>query len=173
VRDVLLARHPELRLRFANRGIGGDTVRELQARWQSDALDEQPDWLSVMIGINDVWRAFGSNPHQAVPIDEYETTLRDLLTRARAGGARLIIGTPYMIEGDRSEPMRQRMDEYAALVRQIAAEFDAPLFDTQAAFDAALAHTTPDDWADDQIHPNSAGHMVIALAWLRAAGIEL
>jgi lysophospholipase L1-like esterase len=80
---------------------------------------------------------------------------------------------PYMIEADRTHPMRAEMDRYGAAVRQLAADYGAVLVRTQAAFDAALAHTSPADWAQDQVHPNGPGHMVIALAFLRAIGFEL
>ena len=90
VRNLILARYPELRLTFVNRGVGGDTTRNLADRWEQDVVAEHPDWLSVKIGINDVWRAFGNNVHEAVPLPEYTATLRELLTRARAAtGTRL------------------------------------------------------------------------------------
>jgi lysophospholipase L1-like esterase len=174
VRSLLLARYPDLKLSFANRGIGGDTTRHLAARWSEDVIRERPDWLSVKIGINDVWRGFGENVHEAVPLAEYTATLRGLLTQAREEtGARLILMEPYMIEPDRAQPMRRTMDRYGAAVGELAGEFDAVLVRTQAAFDTALEHSTPGDWADDQVHPGPAGHAVIALAFLRAVGFEL
>ena len=115
--NFLQARYPELRLTIVNRGVGGDTTRELNARWQRDVVDEHPDWLSVGIGINDVWRSFGDDPRSAVPIDEYESTLRRLLDRAlEATGAGLIMMEPYMIEPDLSQPMRRQMDLYRARI---------------------------------------------------------
>ncbi len=174
VRSLLIARYPDLGLTFVNKGIGGDTTRDLAARWDEDVIAEQPDWLSVKIGINDVWRAFGPNAHEAVPLPEYERTLRDLLERtSRETNARLILMEPYVIEPDRTQPMRSRMDLYGAAVRQLAAEFCATLVPTQAAFDAVLRHTRPEDWAPDQVHPNEPGHAVIALAFLRAIGFEM
>ncbi|HEX6287583.1 MAG TPA: SGNH/GDSL hydrolase family protein [Herpetosiphonaceae bacterium] len=174
VRSLLLARYPDLALRFVNHGVGGDTTRHLADRWERDVLAERPDWLVLMIGINDVWRSFGLHPHEAVPLPEYEAILRDLLDRTRAAtGARLILMEPYMIEADRSVPMRRQMDGYGEVVGRLADQYAAVLVRTQAAFDAALAHSTPEDWADDQIHPNSAGHAIIALALLRAIGFEL
>lgn len=171
--NFLWARYPELNLAVVNRGVGGDTIRNLQARWQQDVIDEQPDWLSVGIGINDVWRAFGDNPHEAVPFDEYEATLRQLLDRALgATKARLIMMEPYMIEPDHAQPMRHRMDVYRARFDQIAADYQAILVPTQAAFDNVLQHTKPEQWADDKIHPNPPGHTVIALAFLKALGAE-
>lgn len=174
VRSLLLARYPNLGLRFANRGVSGDTVRHLAARWERDVLAERPDWLSVGIGINDVWRTFGGDPFEAVPLPEYEATLRDLLGQARQEiGARIILIEPYMIEPDRAQPMRRQMDWYGEVVGRLAAEYGATLVRAQAAFDAALATTAPGDWSSDQIHPNGPGHALIALAFLRAIGFEL
>jgi lysophospholipase L1-like esterase len=174
VRNLLLARYPERRLSVVNRGVGGDTTRDLAARWERDVIAQHPDWLSLMIGINDVWRAFGANTQEAVPLPEYTAILRRLLDRARAAtSTRLVLLTPYMIEPDRAQPMRRQMDTYGAVVRKLATEYEAVFVDTQADFDAALQQTRPGDWAADQIHPNAPGHAVLALAFLRAIGFEL
>jgi lysophospholipase L1-like esterase len=174
VRNLLIARYPERDLAVVNQGVGGNTVRHLDKRWETDVIAEKPNWLSVCIGINDVWRHFSGDAHEAVPLDEYQTTLRRLLRRAQeATDARLILLEPYMIQSDRSDPMRRLMDIYARTVDMLAAELSACLVHTQAAFDAALVHTSPSSWADDHIHPNSTGHAIIALAVLRAVEFAL
>ncbi|WP_328425167.1 MULTISPECIES: SGNH/GDSL hydrolase family protein [unclassified Micromonospora] len=171
VRALVSARHPELELEWVNRGVSGDTVRHLAARWADDAIAERPDWLSVMIGINDIWRRYGDRPDEAVPIDEYERTLRDLLRRAvDATGCRLILGDPFLIEADRSEPQRADTDRYAAVVAALAAEFNAVHVPTQAAFDRVLAVSPAKRWADDRVHPHLPGHAVLADAFLTALG---
>lgn len=97
-RAFLLARYGALDLQIVNRGIGGNTVRDLERRWEEDAIALQPDWLSIKIGINDVWRLIARRPDEHVPLDEYAATYRRLLERARAGtGARLILMEPYVI----------------------------------------------------------------------------
>lgn len=174
VRSFVTALYPPLGLTWENRGIGGDTVRHLDARWTADVVDERPDVLTVMIGINDVWRAFGDNPHEAVPDDEYRATLTRLVCAAQeTADLDLYIGSPYMIEADRNDPMRAAMDARGAIAREVAAEVGATFIDVQAAFDRALASTDHTDWADDRIHPNQPGHAVIAIAFLRAFGIEV
>ena len=80
--------------------------------------------------------------------------------------------TPYVIEPSRSDPMRARMDEYGAIVKQVASEHDAILVDTQAAFDAVLKHRHPMAIAWDRVHPATAGHMVLARAFLNGIGFE-
>ncbi|HVL23921.1 MAG TPA: SGNH/GDSL hydrolase family protein [Thermomicrobiales bacterium] len=174
VRAFVTARYPELGLAWENRGIGGDTTRHLKARWEEDVVALKPEWLSVKIGINDVWRKYGAKPHEAVPIDEYETNLRQLLTRAvDATGCRLIIAEPYVIEKDQDDPQLRDTTAFGMVARKLADEFGAVNVRTQEAFDAALASTESCDWADDRIHPNLAGHAVIAQAFLRAIGFSL
>jgi lysophospholipase L1-like esterase len=171
VRAFATARWPQRRLTWRNQGISGNTVRDLSIRWEQDAVEERPDWLCVMIGINDVWRAFSDRVDDAVPIEEYESTLRALLRRAvDQTGCRLVLADPYLIEPDRADPHRAASDRYGAVVAALAAEFGAVHVQTQRAFDQVLTWSDPDDWADDRIHPNLPGHAVLADAFLQAIG---
>ncbi len=174
--DALLeTTYPERAIRVVNQGNSGNTVRDLAARWETDVLAHRPDWLSVCIGINDVWRQFDQprRPEIAVPLDEYAATLSRLCCETRpvlAGG--LVLMTPFYIEPNPADAMRARMDEYGAVVRRIAAENGAVCVDTQAAFDAALRHRHSAALAWDRIHPNAAGQMILAKAFLDAVGFE-
>ncbi|MGC4108457.1 MAG: SGNH/GDSL hydrolase family protein [Thermomicrobiales bacterium] len=174
VRAFVDARYPELGLTWENRGIGGNTTEHLLARWEQDAIAEQPDWISVMIGINDVWRTFDSAGAGAVSIEEYEANLRALLQQVRdRTSARLIVADPFDIDPDRNDPMRAMMDAYGAVCSRVGAEFGAIPVHTQEAFDAVLESTSWETWAADKIHPGLPGHAVIAQAYLRAIGFEL
>ena len=174
VDGLLQATLPQQHVRVVNMGTSGNTVRDLATRWQTDVLEQQPDWLSIMIGINDVWRQFDS-PLQTdihVPLDEYAETLTKLVaaTRPRLNG--LVLMTPYFIEPNRADPMRAQMDRYGTVVRELASAYDAIFVDTQAAFDQVLAHLHPMTLAWDRVHPTLAGHMVLARAFLNAVGFE-
>jgi lysophospholipase L1-like esterase len=173
--DALLqATYPQDRIRVVNMGVSGNTVRDLHARWQSDVLDLAPDWLSVMIGINDVWRQFDS-PWQSelhVSAERYAQTLEELVATTRPRLAGMVLLTPYFIEPNRTDPMRARMDAYGAIVRELAVRYDAHCVDTQAAFDAVLKHLHPMTLAWDRVHPTRTGHMVLARAFLQAIGYD-
>ncbi len=161
---------PESKLRILNKGNSGDTIRDLAARWQSDVLDHHPDWLSIKIGINDVWRQFDQpNRKEAhVSPEEYESTYRDLLTQTRPLLKGLVIISPYFIEPHKSDPMRARMDEYGRIAQKIAGEFDALYVDSQAAMDRLTEHMHPAEIAWDRVHPSTVGHMAIAKAFVKA-----
>lgn len=173
--DALLsACYPEMGIRVVNMGNSGNTVRDLQARWTRDVLDLKPDWLSICIGVNDVWRQFDI-PRQTekhVMLEEYAATLGQLVSTTRPQLKGLVLMTPYYIEPNRDDAMRMRMDEYGAAVRQIAAAHDAHFVDLQAAFAPLLEHVHSAAISWDRIHPNQTGHMVIARAFLKAIGFS-
>jgi lysophospholipase L1-like esterase len=164
---------PERPIRIANMGISGNTVRDLAARWDTDVLALGPEWLSVMIGINDVWRQFdGRNPAAAVMPDEFGRTYEGLVARSLPRLRRLVLMTPYYVQSSRTDPMRKRMDEYARIVRDLAAGHGALLVDTQAALDRALASSDYTAIAGDRVHPTQEGHAIIARAFLGAVGVS-
>ena len=167
---LLGAMYPERLIRVVNMGTSGHTVRELKARWQRDVIDLHPDWLSIMIGINDVWRQFDS-PLQSeihVMIDEYEQTLNELIVQSKILVKGLALMTPYFIEPNPADAMRTKMDQYGAVVRNLADKHSALFVDTQAAFDRVLKHCHPAALAWDRVHPNVTGHMIIGKAFLDA-----
>lgn len=172
VNALLGAAYPAHRIRVMNTGIGGNTVLDLEARWETDVLALQPDWLSVMIGINDVWRQFDSplQTERHVPPDLYAATLEKLAARTRPLLKGLVLMSPYFIEPDRAEPMRARMDEYGAAMRQVAERHQAIFVDAQAAFDGLMKEMHPMSLAWDRVHPNQTGHMLLARAFLAAIG---
>lgn len=172
VDGLINATCPERRIRIINVGIAGNTVRDLKARWQSDVLDLTPDWLSIMIGINDVWRQFDSRlqTEWQVPLDEYSRTLEELIRTTLPMLKGLVLMTPYFIEPNRADAMRDMMDRYGAVVRDLAGKYGAILVDTQAAFDEVLEGLHPMALAGDRVHPNLTGHLVLARAFLKAIG---
>ncbi|CAM4377076.1 SGNH/GDSL hydrolase family protein [Paenibacillus tarimensis] len=173
--DALLqAVYPELGIRVVNKGIGGNTVRDLKARWQEDVINQEPDWLAVMIGINDVWRQFDVPliKEWHVYIDEYEATLRELTAAVKPRVKQLVLMTPFYLEPNEQDKMRQKMDEYGSVVKRIAQEQGALFVDTQAAFNEVMKELYPATLAWDRVHPTQAGHMVLARAFLNAAGFE-
>ncbi len=170
INAFLTATMPQENIRIVNMGTGGNTVSDLAARWSTDVLDLKPDWLSVMIGINDVWRQFDARlqTETHVSVDEYTQTLAKLLTTTRPQLKGLVLMTPYFIEPNRADPMRAMMDQYGAAMRDLAQRYDAILVDTQAAFDSVLTTLHPMSLAIDRVHPNQTGHTILARAFLNA-----
>lgn len=170
VNSLLAATYPQMGIEILNKGINGNTVRDLKSRWQRDVLDLDPDWLSIMIGINDVWRNFDNwMPNEGqVSIEEYEDSLDEIIGRVSPSLKGLVLMTPYLLQPDRTDPMRVLMDKFGAVVNKLANKYDAIFVDTQAAFDEALVNMDAMDLSEDQVHLNLTGHMILARAFLKA-----
>jgi lysophospholipase L1-like esterase len=175
VNALLGAIYPAHGIRVFNMGVNGNTVRELKARWRKDVIELQPHWVSVFIGINDVWRQFDGplRVEQHVLIDEYRRELDSLVRQTLPHVQGMVIMTPYFLELNRRDAMREAMDAYAGVVRELAEKYDLVLVDTQAAMDGLLEHFHPMSLCWDRIHPNQVGHMTLALAFLRALGVPV
>ena len=93
---TLACAYPELGLRVVNMGISGNQVRDLLARWQSDVLDLKPDWVSMLIGINDVWRQFDcpQMPETHVSPEEYRAGYEELIQRTLPLVKGMVLMTP-------------------------------------------------------------------------------
>jgi len=174
VQGLLDTCYPERQIRVVNMGTSGNTVKDLRVRWHDDVLQQRPDWLSIMIGINDVWRQFDS-PKQSerhVLIDEYETTLDELCAETKPQLQGLVLMTPFFIEALKNDAMRVRMDQYGASVKKLAKKHKAVFVDTQAAFAPVLKHMHSAALAWDRVHPSFSGHFVLAKAFLDGVGFE-
>lgn len=167
------ARYPERRVRFLNRGVGGDRVADLLARWDDDCLALRPDALSILIGINDTWRAFDSgNP---ISTGAFEQSYRDLLSRTREAlpQTRIILMEPFALPVPPvTDAWRVDLDPKIQVVRRLALAYDCQLVALDGLFAQATTRREPAFWASDGVHPTPAGHALIAQAWLRAVGVE-
>ena len=168
INENLTNNYPENKIQIINTGVGGDRVVDLEARWQTDVLDLKPDYLSIKIGINDVWRQFDS----VYVIDQisknvfekvYEKLIRKTLPTVKG----LILVSPYYIESDKNEPMRKMMDEYLLIVKMLAEKYNLPFVNTQEGFDEYLKVNTYGTLTLDKVHPNRKGHDIIADCFLK------
>jgi lysophospholipase L1-like esterase len=167
---ALRSTYPDHRIRVTNMGCSGNTVRDLKQRWNTDVLGLKPDWVSIMIGINDVWRQFDLPLQKECHVyqQEYETTLNELVTLTKPNVKGLILMTPYYIEPNPADAMRARMDEYGSLVKKVARKHAVPCADTQSAFNRILGTYYPAALAWDRVHPSLTGHQVLAGAFMDA-----
>ncbi|HET7578900.1 MAG TPA: SGNH/GDSL hydrolase family protein [Bacillales bacterium] len=162
------ALHPEKNVTFLNRGISGNRVKDLRARWEEDCLNLRPDWVSILIGINDCWRRYDSNDPTSV--ESFESDYRVILEQVQQElGSRLILCEPFVLPhpSDREE-WREDLDPKIAVVRKLAREFDAIYVPFDGIFAQAATRRYPSFWAEDGVHPSAAGHALMAQHWLKA-----
>jgi lysophospholipase L1-like esterase len=165
----LMARFPELNLKFTNRGISGNRVYDLESRFQTDVLDLKPSVVSIMIGINDTWRRYDSNV--VSPVADFTASYRRILNAIRDKlGARLIICEPFLLPvPDDRKKWREDLDPRIAAARDLAREFRAMFLPLDGAFAAAACRAPMNYWLPDGVHPTPAGHALIAECWVQAA----
>ena len=168
----LQALHPDWRIRVVNVGTSGNTVADVARRWEDEVMALQPDYVSLMIGVNDVWRQFDMPlvVERHVGIDEYRDTLRHLVATTKPRVREMFLLSPFYLEPNRSDPMRKTVGAYIEAMRDVAASEHVPFVDVQAEFDRLLAHLNTWVLAPDRVHPYLNGHLVIARAFLTAVG---
>jgi len=159
VASELLATEVEKSLKIINKGISGNRVVDLYARWKSDILNEKPDVLSILIGINDTWHKFLSN--NGIEPAHYKEIYTKLLTwtLAEFPNVKLILGVPFaftcgVVTKEWIEELKVRQE----MVRELAKEFNASYIEFQEIFDAALKRAPMEYWLGDGVHPTLAGH---------------
>jgi len=157
-------------IKFLNRGISGNRAVDLQRRWDRDCLDLQPDWVSIMIGVNDAWRRYDSN--DPTTCDDFADSYRDILTRTRdVLAARLVMLEPFVLPvSPEVVRFREDLDPTIHAVRALARQFDAIYVPLDSLFAQAVSRQPPHYWSEDGVHPTAAGHNLIAEAWLDAVG---
>ncbi|MCK4564926.1 MAG: SGNH/GDSL hydrolase family protein [Verrucomicrobia bacterium] len=157
----------ELNLRFLNRGIGGDSTCHLLARWDEDCIELKPDWVSILIGVNNTWRRYDQNDPTQDGV--FSTECRELLEHVQnETSAKIVICSPFLLHTDPSiEKMREDLDPKIGILRKLAEEFGAIWVDFDAAFVAAKGRQIPSYWAFDGVHPTMAGHALMANAWMQ------
>lgn len=170
VAAIFNALHPELRLRFINRGLSGNRAADLAARWHEDCIALRPSWVSILIGINDTWRRYDRN--EPTEAGQFEAHYRKLLNDTQQQiGAKLILCEPFLLPcpPDR-EKWREDLDPKIQVVRRLAREFQAIYVPLDGLFAASSMKREPEFWAHDGVHPSQAGHALIAHHWLKHAG---
>lgn len=171
MRDIRAA-HPERPWRFFNRGVSGNKLPELQARWAADTIALRPDILSILAGVNDYWhkRSFGYTGTTA----DYERQYTSLLaeTRTALPSVTLVVLEPFVLRtGAVDATWFPEFDERRAAAARVASTAGARFVPLQGAFDARAAETGPERWARDGVHPTAEGHALIAAQWRSVVGL--
>ena len=170
-------------LNVYNAGIGGNTTRAALGRLDRDVLSHHPKVVVVMFGINDaavdVWKSPPASTPR-VPLAEYETNLRTLVTKIREAKAKVILMTPNSLrwtprlkEVYGKPPYQPREEDgfdapvlasYREVIRRLARELATGLVDVETAFldYGRVPGQSVDDLLLDGMHPNDRGHALIA-----------
>ncbi len=163
--------YPENNVRFLNRGVSGNRIGDLIERVQKDFIDIKPSWISILVGINDCWHRYSHG--LTTTTQEFEAGYRDLLNKITQNtDAKLVLCEPFLLEIQPEQiEWREDLNPKIDVVRKMSKEFDTLLVPLDGIFTEAAKKSSKEFWSEDGVHPTTAGHGLIARAWLETVGI--
>jgi lysophospholipase L1-like esterase len=171
---VFAQQYPDLKIpKVINKGIGGQKAEDLVQRFDRDVVQLKPAFVTIHIGINDVWHRL-SKPHEEQVLANYQKNVAKLVDAAQKAGIKVILLTPTVIEENPSAEGNKRLAMYVAAEKKIAAEKKCQLVDLHGMFLTALKQKPADQtrWLTaDGVHMKPLGDAVMATGVLRALGV--
>ncbi len=158
--------------KFYNRGISGNRITDLIARIKCDFINLQPDYLSILIGINDVWHEVAcQNGHTPEKFEMYYNILISELLEALPN-LKIMILEPFVLKAAATEEawetFRSETEKMAEVSKRIAKKYSLEFVPLMEKFDKALELAPAEYWLFDGVHPSEAGHELIKNEWLKA-----
>ncbi len=158
--------------RFYNKGISGDRSTSVYARMYTDIVNLKPDYMSILIGVNDVWH--GINGENGVEPDRYEQIMtmlyEDILKELP--DIKIIVLEPFVLKGTATEASWEDFDTgvkaMAKKSKSLAEKFGFRFVPLQEKFDELCKTAPADCWLTDGVHPAPAGHKLIAEELIKA-----
>ena len=165
---------------FLNRGISGNRSVDVLARIKEDIINLKPDYMSLLIGVNDVWHEL--DRQNGVSAEKYEVILDMIIDEVKTAlpNIKIMLLEPFVLPGtgttynpERPGRTFERFDKEvrlrAAAAKRIAEKYNLTFVPLQDMFTAVNADT-PDAgyWLKDGVHPTAMGHELIKREWLKA-----
>lgn len=157
-------------IQILNRGISGNRIVDLYARIKMDVWNLNPDVLSILIGVNDVWHEVSSQ--NGVELDRF-VKIYDMLisdTLKVLPNVKIILCEPFVLKGISTEPEYDKflvVKEYAKAVKMLAEKYSLDFLPLQKVLDDAAEKTCVADYVPDGVHPSIAGARIIADEWVK------
>lgn len=152
--------YPDTEIEFINLGISGNRTDQLFDRLYKDAIALEPDVISILIGINDIWHRYGDDRVMTTDAQialNYRTILSELRAKTNA---KIMIIAPYILDYDneRRQAMRKDLKTILPIIKKLADEFADVYMPLDEIFAEALpVQPTPFYYSADGVHPNENG----------------
>ena len=172
---VLAQQYPDLKIpKVLNKGIGGQKAEDLVKRFDKDVVQQKPAFVTLSIGINDVWHRLKNPPDEKI-LAAYKENVGKMIGAAQQAGIKVILLTPTLIQEDAESEGNKRLVMYVEAEKQVAAEKKCQLVDLHAMFLTALKQKPADqkgNWlTGDGVHMKPLGDGIMAAGVLRALGV--
>ena len=162
----LMGDQPEKGWNIINRGISGNRIVDLYSRIKCDFINLKPDYLTILIGINDVWHEIGNR--NGVDNDKFFRVYCNLIEEIRAmlPDIEIFILEPFVLKASATEKswgvFRKETLMRAESARAVAEKYGLTFVPLQEKFDEAEKKACASYWLGDGVHPTAAGHEIIA-----------
>lgn len=171
VQDMLGALAPDLELTYVNAGIGGNKVTDMLERMGEDVIAHDPDWITVSVGINDVWHGLNGTS-----LDEFKKCYDELVRRLKKQTvAKLALFTTTVIGEDPINQMNSTLLEYNDFIRASARKHKTVLVPMQEEFFKAITARRRISqslrFTTDGVHMTPIGDSLMAVTLLKAWGV--
>ena len=154
---------------FVNLGISGNRTEHLLERLEADFIEIQPDIVSIMIGVNDVWHHYAFEYVETTD-EQFEANYRKVLEAIKSRtSARILMIQPFLLET--VDPAKQELCEELARKQAIVKRLADEYADAYLPLDEVLhgmAEEEPAYYAADGVHPTPDGACCIGEVYLRA-----
>ena len=156
----IAARHPDVDFTFYALGISGNRAENLRDRWQADCIAYDPDFVSILIGVNDTWhRAAEENWMPREYFEEcYRYCLEEIKTKTHA---KILILEQFIVPTGALANGRADLDAKIQVTRKLAREYADAFIPLDGIFAEASLRVDPKCWAADGVHPTAAGAQLI------------
>ena len=154
---------------FINKGVGGNRIVDLYAQING-VLNNNPDVISILIGVNDVWHKFAAK--NGVDTAKFEMVYSLIIDefKEKFPNVKIMILEPFVLKGTSTaqnyDDFRADVEDKAKAARRIAEKYSLPFIELQDKFDKLYNPENPSYWLPDGVHPSAAGHTLIADAWI-------
>lgn len=164
---------------FVNKGISGNRIVDVYARIKADIINLKPDYMSLLIGVNDVWHELGGR-HNGVSAEKFEKIYNMLITEIleELPNIKILIMEPFVLkasatvateaEPERWECFKTEVSKRADVAKRIAEKYNLPFVALQDIFDDACKQASASYWLRDGVHPTPMGHWLIKNEWIKA-----
>ena len=160
--EDLKEQFPAVCFDFINLGISGNRTDQLADRLYPDAIALEPDLVSILIGINDIWHRYGKDRVETTD-EQIEVNYRTILERLRKQThAKIVMLAPYILDSDVSDGMREDLARLLPVVRDLAKKYADVYIPLDELFAEALkTQPEPKFYSGDGVHPNANGAAII------------
>lgn len=177
VKSQLGFEYPEC-FQFQNRGVSGNRIIDVYARIKADIIHLKPDYMSILIGVNDVWHEF--DYHNGVDAEKFEKIYGMLIEEIQAAlpHIKIMILEPFCLRAaatenteeypDKWNTFRSEVEKRAMKARAVAEKYNLTFVPLQEKFCKAAENTENTYWLADGVHPTAMGHELIKKEWLKA-----